>query len=150
VVDRCVLDSNVYIHALRSRDQLARLKRFMLRAGTRLHVHAVVALELRAGAPTKGHELAVESLLAPYADRSRVVVPSFEAFRQAGRLLCALSVKERMSLATAPASLTNDALLAASCREAEMVLVTDNARHFDLIRRHLRGFRFVAPGDVLG
>ena len=44
--------------------------------------------------------------------------------------------------AYAPA-LTNDAAIAASCREADVVLVTENTSDFTAIKRHLRGFRFV-------
>jgi predicted nucleic acid-binding protein len=140
--DRWVLDTNVYVRALRDRDQLAALKRFRLRAGERLLVNAVVALELRAGAITSDHVTAVETILTLYGNRDRVVVPSFDAYVQTGRVLAALATKEHMPLATAPRSLVNDVLLATSCREADAVLITGNASDFTTIRRHLRGFRF--------
>lgn len=138
------LDTNVYISALRSRERLLALKRFRLRAGTRMRVSAVVALELRAGALTRAHEDAVEELVAPYVSRDWVLVPSFECYVQAGRVLSAIAQKERTSLASAPRSFVNDVLLAASCRENDVTLVTENARDFKAIQRHLRGFRFTA------
>jgi predicted nucleic acid-binding protein len=149
MADSYALDTNVYVHALRNTDSLARLRRFRLRAGTRLHLHAVVVLELRAGVRTPAHDDAVERLFSVYASRERVVVPSFDAYTHAGRVLSALSVRERVSLATAPPSLTNDALLAASCREAGVVLVTENSADFTAIQRHLRGFRFADAAGVL-
>jgi predicted nucleic acid-binding protein len=149
VADVYALDTNVYIRALRNADRLATLKRFLMRAGTRLRVHAVVALELRAGARTPAHDAAVARLLSPYSERERVVVPSFEAFSHAGRVLAALSVRERVVLANAPRSLTNDAVLAASCREAGVMLVTENHADFVAIQRHLRGFRFADAAQVL-
>ncbi len=138
------IDTNLYIRALRDAEELARLKRFLLRAGTRLHVAGVVALELRAGARSDAQRAAVESLLAPYAGRGRVIAPSFAAYVEAGRVLAALVERERLVLATAPPSLRYDALLAASCREAGAVLLTANDRDFARIKRHMRGFAYEA------
>jgi len=149
VPDAYALDTNVYIRALRDADRLLRLKRFLLRAGMRLRVPAVVALELRAGARTPVHAGAVEALLAPYAQRGRVLVPSFEAFVQAGRVLAALGGRPRAFAWPPPPSVTNDALLAASCREARVVLLTENSADFSAIQRHLRGFRFSAADEAL-
>jgi predicted nucleic acid-binding protein len=150
VADVYTLDTNVYIEALRNADRLAHLKRFLMRAGTRVRINGVVALELRAGARTPAHEQALEALLAPYAARARVIVPSFAAFVHAGRVLAALTVRERVVLSRASRALTYDVLLAASCREANVVLVTANDRDFSAIGRHLRGFRFADSRSVLG
>ncbi|HVX40698.1 MAG TPA: type II toxin-antitoxin system VapC family toxin [Gemmatimonadaceae bacterium] len=138
------LDTNVYISALRSRERLLALKRFRLRSGHRMRLSAVVALELRAGALTRAHEDAVEELVAPYLARDLVLGPSFECFVQAGRVLSSLAQRERGSLADAPRSFINDVLLAASCRENDVTLVSENARDFKTIQRHLRGFRFTS------
>ncbi len=99
-------------------------------------------MELRAGANTEPQAAAFEELVKTYANRDRVVVPTVEAFVQAGRVVSALAVRERMSAVYSPA-LTNDALIASSCREADVVLVTENTRDFTAIKRQLRGFRFV-------
>jgi predicted nucleic acid-binding protein len=145
VPDLFAIDTSVYIRALRNTDALAELKAFRKRAGLRLAVAAVVAMELGAGAITDEHEASVDELVAPYVARGMVLPVSFEACRQAGRVLAALSRHEHIDLARAARSLTNDVLIAASCREAGVVLVTDNARDFSAIQRHLRGFRFVSP-----
>ena len=139
------LDTNLYVRAFRDARELAALKRFLLRVGARVVLPAVVAVELRAGARAAAHEAAVDGLVAPYAERRRVLVPSFGAFLQAGRVLADLVRHERLVLADAPRSLTGDALLAAACREAGVVLVTDNHADFARIKRHLRGFRFEQP-----
>ena len=145
MADLYVLDSNVYIEALRNRDELAVLKRVLTRLGLRIRLAGVVALELRAGAVTPEHQAALERLIGAHTFRERVIGVSFTACVEAGRVLAALVSKERVRLSTAPASLTNDALLAASCREAGAVLVTHNQTDFTRLARHLRGFRFVAP-----
>lgn len=143
-MDRWVLDTNIYIWALRDRQRLADLKRFRVRARARLWLHAIVALELRAGAVTTAHGEALENLLKIYTDHDRVVVPSFDAYQQAGRIIATLALKERFPLSDAPRSFVNDTILAASCREAGALLVTENTRDFITIQRHLKGFRFQA------
>jgi predicted nucleic acid-binding protein len=139
------LDTNVYIDALRDPEQLGALKQFRSRFGARVWLSGIVALELAAGALTLEQQRAVGDLTHLYASRERMFGISFEACHHAGRVLAGLATRDRIRLATAPASLTNDALLAASCREADVVLVTTNFRDFVRIQRHLRGFRFVAP-----
>lgn len=139
------VDTSVYIRALRDAGSLAELKAFRKHAGLRLVLAGVVAMELMAGAITEQQESAARELVEPYARRGLVLPLSYESCLQAGRVLAALQRQERVQLARAPRSLTNDVLIAASCREAGALLVTDNARDFSAIQRHLRGFRFVAP-----
>ena len=140
------LDTNVYVDALRDGAALARLKRFLLRTGQRIRLNAVVVLELRAGARRRAQERAVEALVSPHVTRDRVVVPSFESYAQAGRVIALLATRERT---TPAASLANDVLLASSCRGAGVTLVTGNHRDFAAIQRHLQGFRFEAADDVI-
>ena len=142
------LDTNVYIRALRDRDRLARLKRFLMQAGMRVRVNAVVALELQAGARTQAQERAVSDLLAAHVTRERVIVPSFEAFRQGGRVLAALAARDGVDTSRS-GSLVNDVVIATSCREAGARLVTENVEHFAAVQRHLRGFRFAEADRVL-
>lgn len=139
------LDTNVYIDALRDRAELTALKQFVTRFGLRVWFAGVVATELGAGALTDAQRDAVDDLVRSYATRNRVFGVSFTACREAGRALAGLATRERVRLATAPPSLTNDALLAASCREADVVLVTRNFKDFSRLQRQLRGFRFIAP-----
>jgi predicted nucleic acid-binding protein len=145
VAELFALDTSVYVRALRDTDSLAELKAFRKRAGLRLVLAGVVAMELMAGAVTEDHESAVGELVQPYVARGLVLPVTYEGCLQAGRVLAALQRHERLQLARAPRSFTNDVLIAASCRAAGVLLVTDNARDFSAIQRHLRGFRFVAP-----
>jgi predicted nucleic acid-binding protein len=142
------LDTNVYIQALRDTERLRLLKRFLLQQGTRVRMASVVAMELRAGARTRAQQGAVNSLLDSYVSRARVVVPSFEAFVQSGRVVAELSLKKAVS-ETAMHRLFSDALLAASCREADVALVTANVREFALIKPLLKGFRFTETDSAI-
>lgn len=142
------LDTNVYIRAFRVRESMDALRRFLLRTGTRLRVNAVVAQELRAGATTAAHESAVDDLLAAYVRRERIIVPSFAAHVEAGRVLASLHKREGIQLSRA-GSLVNDVLLATSCREAGVCLVTENTNDFAAAQRHLRGFRYLSTHEVM-
>jgi len=148
VASLVALDTNVYIAALRDRERLARLKHFLLRTGTRLRLSAVVALELRVGARTAAQTDAVRALIDPYDERDQVIVPSFGAYVESGRALAALGAREGVDLSRA-ASLFADALIAASCREAGARLVTENARDFAALERHLRGFSFSSASEAM-
>lgn len=142
---RYAIDTNLYIAASRDRAMRVDLARFTLRSGLRLYLNAVVLMELRAGARSDQQRESVESLYAEFAGRARLVVPSADAFAQAGRVLEDLAAREGFALALAPRSFTNDVLIAASCRDHDVELVTANHRDFAAIARHLRRFRCTAP-----
>lgn len=147
MADQYALDSTVYIASLRNADRLQALKRFLLQVGTRIRLHAVVVMELRSGVRTEQHMRALDALFAPDQARGKTIVPTLDAYSHAGRVLSALALREGVN--TADSVLLADALIAASCREAGAVLVTDNVRHFAALQRHLRGFRFAASADLI-
>ena len=137
------LDTCVYIEAFRNVERLRVMKRFLLRKGQQVHLAAVAAMELRAGARTREQQVAVESLLAPYVTRGLLITPSFEAYVHAGRVVAELSARGGTASGVSPHRLVNDALLAASCRECDVTLVTSNIRDFAAIRGVMRDFSFV-------
>ena len=55
-----------------------------------------------------------------------------------------MAVDEGLDVSRVSKAFGNDVLLALSCREAGVVLVTDNDRDFERIRRRVR-FAFVGP-----
>ena len=149
MADLFALDTNVYIRALRDRQRLAQLKRFLLKAGPRIRLSAVVALELRAGARVPAQEAALADMIALYSTRDRVIVPSQTAYTEGGRVLAALGAREGVDSSRA-GSLVGDVLIATSCREATVRLVTENLRDFAAVQRHVRGFRYLAADEALG
>lgn len=140
-----VLDTCIYIDSLRGDEAAQALKDFLAaRLGT-TYLSAVVVQELRAGARTAAQIQALETgVFAPFERRHRVLVPSRNAFKEAGRILSLLALHDGVDLSRAKASLPNDALLAASCREHGMALITRDADYIR-IAAHLKGFRHVAP-----
>ena len=146
---RYVLDTNVFIAADRDPEWARALERFSMTHLPFLHVHAVVAQELLAGAVDRRREkLIEESLVAPFEGRGRIVTPSFRAWKEAGRILARLVQKKLLSPGGFKRSFLNDCLLAVSCREEGLTLVTRNREDFDLIRR-VHVFSYAEPGPGL-
>ena len=74
----------------------------------------------------------------------RTITPSAGAWHRSGDLLAQMAAKDGLELARVPKAFANDLLLALSCRETGCVLVTDNERDFQRIRRFLP-FEFTKP-----
>ena len=105
----------------------------------------VVAQELRAGAKKASERSALErNVFSVFERRGRTITPSPAAWHRSGDALAALARHEGLELARVSKAFGNDILLAASCRKAGYVLITENGRDFSRIRRFLP-FDFVAP-----
>lgn len=142
---RYVIDTNLYVAADRDLAWAKELERFATAQLPFIHFHAVVAQELLAGAiDQKRERLVEESLIQPFERRGRVLVPSFAAWKGAGRILSQLVNRKLMSPGGFKRSFLNDCVLAASCREVGATLVTLNREDFELIRKVLR-FEFTEP-----
>jgi predicted nucleic acid-binding protein len=117
---------------------------FLSRFSHLTYLSAVVILELRAGTRTPGQaKLLEQGVVQRFARANRVFTPSADAFLAAGKLLAALANREGWT-ADAHPSLVHDALLATSCRESGVTLITRD-HDFWRFKNHLRGWRFVAP-----
>ena len=138
------LDSNCYIDAAREPVANAALAAFTAREAPRLYLSSVVAAELRAGARSARDRRQLEEVLAPFVRRGRVLTPSGAAWDALGLTLSQLRAEGALDLANMPRGFAFDVLIAFSCREAGVVLVTRNARDMERIRSVFR-FEFVAP-----
>ncbi len=142
---RYAFDTNVFVRALRDPAERRALESFLSRAMHLTVLHAVVAGELRTGARRPEQITALEEgVIGPFERRGRIAVPTFRAFKDAGRVLAELAASGQLDTGRVTASIANDTLIATSCREAGITLVTcDN--DFDRIARRVLGFRHVAP-----
>lgn len=139
------LDSNCYIDASRSTPALEALARFVAWAAPGLYVSSVVAAEVRAGARSPKERGVLDArLLGPFVARGRVLVPSAQAWDALAQTLGALRDAEGLQLTTVSRSFAFDVLLAYSCREQGVTLVTANTRDMQRIRR-VFAFEFLAP-----
>lgn len=137
------LDTNVYIRASRNRDALDAFTDFVHAAERRTRFLAPVWLELQAGIRDNDEQEVLDALVDPYVRSDRMVAPSHRAFQQAGRVLQDLAATERTVLADTPRGLYVDILIAVTAREVDATLITENARDFARIQRHLRRFRYL-------
>jgi predicted nucleic acid-binding protein len=144
-VVKFAFDTNLYVRAIRDAGFGEQLKEFYQRHSPRLHLSSVVLHELLVGAGTPAKARAIrEDVARPAAVRERIVTPSHAAWDRAAEALNALSVKYGLERRTLSRSLVNDALIAASCAEAGVTLLTDNLHDFERLSERIP-VRFARP-----
>jgi predicted nucleic acid-binding protein len=140
-----VLDTNLYIDAIRDPLQERALERFLERNAPMTYMSAVVMQELRAGAVTDAQAKALQDgIFDSFERRNRVAAPSAIAFKECGRILAAMFRQDGVAFKERPRSLVNDILIAITCRESGFTLLTADG-DFETIRPHLRGFTHLPP-----
>jgi predicted nucleic acid-binding protein len=137
-VARYALDTNVLIDALNQPGELEAATRFLTWALPRTYLSAVVGHELAAGA-SSGRQRAVldQQLVGPFERRGRMFAPSTTAWYRAGEIVA-------QGLKVSTPSALNDLLLALSCRELGITLITRD-RDFRRVTRYVRGLTVLAP-----
>ena len=143
------LDTNIFVDAFRDTAAEAALLAFLERALPFAFMSAVVMQELAAGARTREQARELErSVFRPFERRGRVFAPGTPAFVKSGRVLAAVAAREGWKAIYDNPSLLNDALLASSCRERGITLITNDG-DFDRFLPFLGGWRHVAPWPAL-
>ena len=125
------LDASLFIDAFRNLDEEARLVDFHRQFAPVQYLSVVVALELRAGARTPAARARLQRhVVRPFEERGRIIVPGRQSWDLAGDAMA--------QLRPAPGrAFYNDVLIAASCREHGVTLVTRNLRDFARINEVL-------------
>lgn len=139
------LDTNVFIDGFRDADAQADLLAFLNRALPFTYLSAVVMQELAVGARTaEAIRNLQEGIFEPFERRGRVFTPSAGAFVDSGRVLASVAAKEGWQVLDENPSLLNDALIAASCREQGITVITKDG-DFERIAPFLKGLRYAEP-----
>jgi predicted nucleic acid-binding protein len=145
VTSKYVLDTQLFIDAFRDAAANETLQRFHRAFAPFEYFSVVVAQELRAGVRRHQDRKALErNVLAVFERAGRTFAPSASVWHRSGDVLSDMAKKEGLEIGRLSKSFANDVLLALSCREAGCVLVTDNERDFQRIRRYVQ-FDFVTP-----
>lgn len=139
-----VLDTQLFINAFRDPTANEALQQFHRAFAPFEHLSVVVAQELRAGARAQDRKALERHVLKVYQRANRTITPSADAWHRSGNLLAEMAQTEGLEIARVSKTFANDVLLALSCREAGCVLVTDNERDFQRIRRFVQ-FDFTKP-----
>jgi predicted nucleic acid-binding protein len=142
IARRYAIDTNLYVDALRSPEGAVALEAFFRANAPAIYLSAVVAQELLAGARIDEAADVEGAFIEGVERRGRVFAPSFRAWTEAGKALAKLVGKSDWK--SLPRSFVNDVLLALSCRESGVVLVTANVRDFERIAK-VKKFDFVPP-----
>lgn len=140
-----ILDSNLFIQGFREPAANRELQQFHRFFGPFEYLSAIVVQELRAGVRS-GEDLRKleKHVFSPFVEVGRLVTPSFQAWQTSGDVLATLMRLEGLEVRSVTKAFSNDILLALSCREAGMILVTCNVRDFARIQKVV-SFRFIEP-----
>ena len=139
------LDTNIFIDGFRSQEAQAEVFAFLTNALPFTFLSAVVMQELAAGARTTQAARDVQQrVFEPFGRRRRVFAPSSAAFVESGRVIARVAAREGWQLFEDNPSLLNDALIAVSCREQGITLITRDG-DFKRLSALVRGFQYAAP-----
>ena len=139
------LDTNIFIDGFRNEEAQTEVFAFLNRALPFTYLSAVVMQELAAGVRTADAARHLQrGIFEPFERRQRVFAPSSAAFVGSGRVLAAIAGREGWQLLDEKPSLLNDALIAASCREQGVTLITRDS-DFKRLAPFVKGFRYAAP-----
>jgi predicted nucleic acid-binding protein len=140
-----VLDTNVYIMANRDREFADGLVAFYEVNLPFTYLHAVVVQELLLGASDSRALSEIHAAyVAPFESRGRVVTPAYQSWKRSGESIAKLIERRLLRPGSISRSFLNDALLAASCRDEGMTIVTANVRDFKRLSEVMR-FHYVEP-----
>jgi predicted nucleic acid-binding protein len=142
---RYVLDTQLFINAFRDPIVNEELQQFHQAFSPFEHLSVIVAQELRAGVQRSQDRKALErNVLQVFQRANRTIKPSADAWHTSGDVLAEMARQEGLEIPRVSKSFANDVLLALSCREAGCVLITDNERDFQRIRRFVP-FDYMKP-----
>lgn len=142
------LDSNIYVDAFRDASAKIALERFHAAFAPFEYLSAIVVEELRAGVRPDDSTRLDRDLFAHFERCGRVITPTYAAWKQSGGVLASLALSDGLELHRVSKSFFNDVILAATCREQGVVLVTSNVADFGRIQRVMPAFNFAPPWPV--
>lgn len=130
-----LLDTNVYLFAMKSDSGAEFFERRFLPLTFQTVLSSVVVEELYAGALDAGAVRLVERYVGALERAGRVVTPTFQDWKGAGKLVAQITRKEPGRKPKVQ-QMANDLLLAFCARRIGADLFTFNRDDFELIRRH--------------
>lgn len=143
-----ILDTNLFIQGFRDPAENRDLQQFHQVFAPFEYLSAVVVQELRAGVRSTADLGKLEkNVLTPFIKVGRLITPSFRAWQRSGDVLATLARQEGLDVSAVTKAFGNDILIALSCRESGMTLVTRNIRDCQRIQRVVP-FQFMEPWPV--
>ena len=130
-----LLDTNVYLFAMRSAAGADFFERHFVPLVFQTFISGIVVEELYAGALTRSAIRLVEQYVGALERAGRVIAPTFQDWKEAGKLVAGLTLKEPGRKPKVQ-KILNDILLVLTARRIGADLFTFNRDDFELIRRH--------------
>lgn len=141
-----LIDTNLYVAALKSDEGNEALAAFQRRFAPFLFQHSTVAQEILAGARAETEYRDYhEDWIAPFEGLGRVITPGHESWMRAALIMVRLVETGKMSPGGFTLSFLNDCLIAATAREHGFILVTSNTTDFALIRQVEARLEYAPP-----
>ncbi len=135
-MEKFVLDTNIFIGAIRNRKAREALAEWQRARAPHLWQHAVVVSELLVGAKDEATwRRWRDRWVAPAERVQRLIVPGYGAWLRASRIISRLSEGGWISPGGIKPGFYNDCLLAATALDHGHVIVTYNQAGFELIGR---------------
>lgn len=135
VTGRILVDTSVYIAAMRDSSFAASFRPLYERGIPRTHLSSVVAQELLAGARSDAHRRLAQGLITPFERARRIVTPTHPIWCDAGLVLSQLWRNVSSFRSALHGGLVNDILIALTGRAIGATVLTRNRVHFEMIRR---------------
>ena len=128
-----LIDTDLYIDLIQSGITLPLIRQLYEKDAPGIYFSSIVAQELLAGARSPAARKRVEILFRPFERVGRLVTPSHNQFKDAGKILAKV-LQVRPDLKSKLPSLVNDCLLALSARSLGATLYTRNRDDFTLLQ----------------
>ena len=130
-----LLDTNVYLEAVRSEESRARFRRAFFPLLPATFLSAVVAYELTVDARDRRTRSLIRDFIQPLERTGRLVSPGFGDWVDASEIVTAIEERDKGWRSKLPA-LLNDVLIVLCARRIGATLLTYNREDFRLIHRH--------------
>jgi len=130
-----LLDTNVYLEAVRSEESRARFRRAFFPLLPATFLSAVVAYELNVDARDRRTRSLIRDFIRPLERTGRLVCPAFQDWVDASEVVTAIEERDKGWRSKLPA-LLNDVLIVLCARRIGATLLTYNREDFRLIHRH--------------
>ena len=143
---RYVLDTNIFVHAIRSDKARRDLAAWQRQFGPHLYMHAVVVAELLVGARNEATREQWHERWIALAERvNRRIATTYTCWLHAARIVVRLVESGHLTAGSVAPGIFNDCLLAASAKDHGFTIVTHNLRDLRMIQRVERQVAFVPP-----
>lgn len=128
-MQKLLIDTNIWIDWINQ----GRYESLLLDKGAVKYLSSIVLMELYAGAYKPKDTKQVDQLVLPFQRTQRIINPTIENYREAGRIMAKL--KDRHGFQTKKTvGLSHDILIALTARAIGATVLTANRNDFEMIQ----------------